>query len=337
MSKIPSIAVFLGPEEGQRSDEIASLRSLIQKTTGSPADEHRFYLPDGSLDEAVSLLRNGSLFSSHRFVLLHGAELLRKKDEVLLLAAYIGSPASDATLILISDQVRLDSKVEKVIPPAAKKVFWELFDNQKRGWLTSYFRKRGVEIVPEAVDLLLELVQNNTQEMRVEAEKLCIFVGAEGEVNVDAVETFIYHSKQENVFTLFKCIVRDDFGAALETLQTLVSSGEGMPVQIVAGVVCQVRKLLALRQLMDAGNSLDGAFSMLNIRGKRIQADYRIVAERFTAEDLKRHLHVLSEYDAAFRSTRPGLHRCLLDLLMYQMLYRSPILIPSDVEGVLSA
>lgn len=331
MSKVPAILVYLGPEDGQRMDEIAGLKSLIAKggggTVAEVLDEHRFYYPDNSVQDAVALLRNESLFSAHTLVLLFGAEQIRRKDEIDAVESIVSSPPQNGTLVLISEQIKLDRKLEAVVPPASRKIFWELFDNQKRSWLISYFRKRGVSVTPEAVDLLLELVENNTRELRVEAEKLCIYVGVNGTVDVEAVDSFIYHSKEENVFTLFKTVVQDDFEGALETLRALLASGEGSPVQMVAGLVFQVRKLLELRQLLDNRIPQAEAFTKLGIRGKRIQADYSAGAERFSADELKRHLHCLSEFDAAFRQTRPGLHEVLFDLLLYQMLYSAHTLV----------
>ena len=312
-------------------DEIASLKSLIAKEAGGQVadavDEHRFYYPDNTIEDAVALLRNGSLFSAHSLVLVHGAEQIRKKDEISAVRSIVASPPENGTLVLVSEQIKLDRKLESVIPPASKKIFWELFDNQKRSWLVSYFRKRGVGIDQEAIDLLLELVENNTRELRMEAEKLCIYVGVDGTVDVDAVDSFIYHSKEENVFTLFKTIVEDDFESALETLRTLLASGDGAPVQLVAGLVFQVRKLLALRQLLDNRVPQAEAFTKLGIRGKRIQADYAAGADRFSSKDLERHLYCLSEFDAAFRQTRPGLHEVLFDLLLYQLLYSAHTLV----------
>ncbi|MFW6312949.1 MAG: DNA polymerase III subunit delta, partial [Spirochaetota bacterium] len=151
MSSIPSILLFLGPEDGLRAEELDSLRSRIKKSTGESADEHRVYLPDGSVAETIDLLQNGSLFSSHRLAIVGGAELIRKKDEVASIAAYCKSPPEGATLVLVSDAVRLDTKLEKAVPPNARKVFWELFENQKRGWVVSHFRKRNVDIGSDAV------------------------------------------------------------------------------------------------------------------------------------------------------------------------------------------
>ncbi|MFW5689617.1 MAG: DNA polymerase III subunit delta, partial [Spirochaetota bacterium] len=221
------------------------------------------------------------------------------------------------------------------VPPQARKVFWELFENQKRGWVVSHFRKRKVQITPEALDLFLDLVENNTQELRTEADKLCVYeqmrqrseqaATRDGQpvVGIDEVETFIYHSREENVFTLYKAVVEDDFAAALEIVEKLSSSGEGGPVQLVGGLVFQVKKLVALRSLLDGRFSMDEAFRRLNIRGKRIQADSRAAVSRFDLPELRRQLNVLIDYDAAFRELGSGMQRTLLDLLVYQLMFRS--------------
>ncbi len=329
MSKIPSILVYLGPEEGQRAEELDELRARIRKESGAPADEHRVYLPDGSINAAVDLLENGSLFATHRLMIIVGAEQIRTKGDVAAIAAYCDSPPPDATLVLVSDEVRLDGKLEKRVPPQARKVFWELFDNQKRGWVASYFRKRNVAISSEAVELFLELVENNTQELRMEADKLCTYVssrvdsGERPEVDVDDVETFIYHSREENVFTLYRSIVADDFQAALEIVDKLDASGESGPIQLVGGLVFQVRKLIGLWSLLDSGVRADEAYKRLAIRGKRIQADYRTAIRRFDLAELQRQVRILIDYDVAFRELGSGLQRTLLDLLVYQLMFHS--------------
>jgi DNA polymerase III subunit delta len=329
MSKVPSVLLYLGPEDGLRGEELDTLRSHIRKETGADPEEHRIYLPDGTVADSIDLLRNGSLFSSHRLVILAGAELIRRKADVESIASYCESPPDAATLVLVSDAVRLDSKLEKAVPSQARKVFWELFDNQKRGWVVSHFRKRNVAITEEALELFLELVENNTQELRIEADKLCVYVGAlehatsRPTVDIDHVETFIYHSREENVFSLYKRVVEDDFAAALEIVEKLDSSGEGGAVQLAGGLVFQVRKLVGLRSLLDNGHSPDEAYARLGIRGKRIQADYRAAANRFDVHELQRQLRVLIEYDTAFRELGSGLERTLIDMLVYQLMFSS--------------
>jgi DNA polymerase III subunit delta len=343
MSKLPSILLYLGPEDGLRAEELDSLRSRIRKESGGEAAEHRIYLPDGTVSDAVDLLENGSLFAKHRLVIVSGAEQIRRKADVETIASYGESPPDDATLVLVSDAVRLDAKLEKAVPPQSRKVFWELFDNQKRNWVVSHFRKRNVAITPDALELFLDLVENNTLELRTEADKLCVYVDAQASqesshgrptVDVDQVETFIYHSREENVFSLYKRIVDDDFPAALETVEKLDSSGEGGPVQLVGGLVFQVRKLVSLRSLLDNGVRHDEAFTKLGIRGKRIQADYRTAAERFDLAEVQRQLYVLIEYDTAFRELGSGLERTLMDMLVYQLMFpRTTFRLEEDTDA----
>jgi DNA polymerase-3 subunit delta len=323
MSDAPRAFLYLGPEEGLKADEIASQRQRLERHAGAPAEEHRFYLPDGSVKDAIDALQNGSLFSSHRLVILAGVDQLRKKADLAPLLAYLESPNPDATLILTSESVRVDPRLEKAVPGAGRKVFWELFENQKQTWVTGYFRKHKVAISEAAVDLFLEIVENNTQELRDEAAKLCTYVGTGGEVTEEVIDAFIYHSRDESVFTLFKHICEDSFEPALAALDKLTASGDAAPIQIVGGLAFQVRRLLALRLLLDNGIAMSAAFERLGIRGKRIQADYRAGAARFPAPELERAIHLLTEYDSLFRSQRPGIHRCLLDLLIYQLMFRS--------------
>ena len=153
MSEIPSVLLFLGPEEGLKADELEELRLRILRQHGESSDEHKFYLPDDSMSAIVDVLRNGSLFSTHRLVTVVGVDQLRKKADLSPLADYLASPNPDSTLVLLSDSVRVDAKLEKLVPGANRKVFWELFENQKHSWVVGFFRKRHVTITPEAIEI----------------------------------------------------------------------------------------------------------------------------------------------------------------------------------------
>ncbi len=322
MSDTPRVFLFLGPEEGLKNEDIDALRKRVAKQTGEAPDEHRFYLPHATIQSTVDILRNGSLFAAHRLVILHGVDQLRQKSDLEPLIRYLESPNPAATLVLVTDAVKVDSRLERAVPGPNRKVYWELFENQKQNWVVSYFRKHHVAISDDAVDLFLEVVENNTQELRHEAEKLCTYVGPDGTVEEADIEAFIYHSRDESVFTLFKHICDNECELALMSLEKLVSSGDASPVQIVGGLAFQVRRLLALRVLLDNDVPINTAFERLNIRGKRIQGEYRAGARRFATADLERNVYLLTEYDALFRSQRPGIHRCLLDLLLYQLMFR---------------
>jgi DNA polymerase-3 subunit delta len=325
MSSLPSVLLYVGPEDGQKADALDELRSRIEKQTGERPEEHRVYLPEQTISDAIEILSTGSLFSSYRLVLLSDAAAIKRKDEVAALKDYLSAPSKEATLVLLSDEVKVDGKLDRAVPAKQKTIFWELFDNQKRSWVIGYFRKRGVTIEAEAVDLFLELVENNTQELRAEADKLIVYAGGDA-ITLEDVERHVYHSREESVFSLHKHLVDGDLQAALVVLQKMTGSGSGEPVALIGGLLFQVRRTLSLRALMDQRVSFDEACSKLGIRGKRIQRDYREAVDQYSRDELERQVRILVEYDAVFRELGAGLHQVLLELMLYQLIYRTEAL-----------
>lgn len=322
MAEHPGVYLFLGPEIGLKTEEIDRIRASIAKRVGEPADEHRFYLPEDSLDDALGILRNGSLFAAHRIVLLSGADLIKKKADIAALAAYGAAPAADATLILLSDGTRVAAGVEKAVSGDRKKIFWEMFENQKRGWLSSYVRKRGLSIGNDAIDIILDVVANNTAAMRAEIDRLCVYVGRGQEITADVVETYVYHSREETVFSVFRYITEGDLRRALAAFSGMSASGDAKPPAVCGGLMFQLRRLRAVRRQLDDGDRIERALDCHGIRGKLIRAEFAQSVERFTAEQLEECLSIVSETDLACRQSGTVLHVVLLELMIYQLVQR---------------
>ncbi len=335
-----SVFVLLGSEHGEKKEYLEKLRAHLSKQYGAEPDRYRFYPAETSVSEVVRVLRTGDLFAAHRLILVFDAETIKRQDETEALLEYLSHPNEDATLVLMSDAPRLDSKLEtqlkKIVPTERWKVFWEMFENQKKGWLVGYFRKQGLKITAEAAELMLELVENNTEDLRQEADRLCLIMGAEAVVNAEDVDRFVYHSKEENVFTLFAAVVERRLAAALEVLQKMALSGNAEPVQVIAGLTWQFRNLYGLKLLEAERYSHSEAFSRLNIRSKRNQRTYVAGSEQFTRGELEQILERLVEYDALFRTVRPGVHAGLLQQLMYVIVVRAGAAVASPHDGPLS-
>jgi DNA polymerase-3 subunit delta len=118
-----SCLLFLGPEFGEKQDAIGEIRRGIHKQSGAPPEETSFYAGETALSEMVSVLRKGSLFADARLIFIKNAELLKKKDEVELLASYMAAPQDDTTLIFISDNTGMDKTLEKAAGNG-KRIFW---------------------------------------------------------------------------------------------------------------------------------------------------------------------------------------------------------------------
>ena len=93
------------------------------------------------------------------------------------------------------------------------------FDNQKQGWVKGFFRQKKIAIDPEAAEYILDMAENNMRDMRAERDRLAQFLGPDTMIGLDSVEQYTYHSKEENVFTLFDKICARECPSSGDVLQ----------------------------------------------------------------------------------------------------------------------
>ena len=316
MNNPESVYLFLGPEIGLKTDEIRKIQSTYKQQTGEDPEIHKFYPYDTSIGEVISLMKNGALFSNYKFVTFMNVEEL-KKEAILELVSYINSPGTDCTLFLVSEKSSVDKKITTAIPKKSVRIFWELFENQKKSWISDYFRNETIEISADAIEMILEMVENNTNDMRNACSKLSVFFGEDSRIEEEDIEHFIYHSKEENVFTLFKKITAADFSSSVEILHKIALSGEGSPVQLISGLQWQFRKLLNLSQLFAKRYSREEALSKAQIRGKRNQQTYIDGLKSYSTRELQNIIVLIAKYDILARELNKDNHIILMELFIY--------------------
>ena len=323
----PPAYLLLGPEEGEKSAFVENVRAALARRLGEDPETHRFYAGETPTADVVRCLRNLSLFARHRLVIVSSAEEIKRAEEVAPLVEYLSAPAQDATLLLLSTGFSADvdrkiagdarRKAPGAIPFDAQKVFWEMFDNQKQGWVTAFFRQRKIGIDPEAVEYLLDMVENNTRDMRVECERLALFFGPGSTLTLENVEHYVYHSKEENVFTLFDRLCERELLAAEEVLERILLSREAEATQLASGLLMQFRRLAGYKRMLAANYESSEAFQKLRIFSKKNQKTYAEGSRKFTAGELEVIVSLLVEFDERFRSVKADLHELLLRLLVY--------------------
>ncbi len=312
--------LLLGPESGQKEEYIEGIRRSLRKTHGETPEEHRIYPYKIDVKELVALLLNHSLFSRHRLVIVYEAQAISRKGDIETLIGYLSDPSDSSTLLLVSDEHHLDRRIEKAATKKRIKIFWELFENQKRSWVRSFFTSAGFSISEEAIELVLELVENDTADLRRECEKITVYFDSARAITETEVEELLFHSKNENVFSLFARIAEADLPSAIETLHAIVLAGPVEPGQILGGLIWQIRRLLSFRRLKNAHYSDDEIARQIGIRGKKNLRIYRNGSSNYTEEDLERMFLRATEYDGLFRETRTDIDRKILELFLYEII-----------------
>lgn len=324
-SKSPSVYLLAGPERGERDEAVRKLKAARRDAHGE-LDEHRFYAFETPLAEVISLLQNGSLFSSHTWVLLNAAEELKKKADIELIRDFVKNANGDSTLVLVSDETKVEDGLKKAVEAGGKeavRIFWELDASRTKGWLLNKAQHLGMKLSADAADFMLELVDNSTDQLGNELEKLALYFGTSRPLTQDDLETYLSHTKEESVFSLFEALTQGRLEGAVEVLEKLLWTQETDPIGILAGLIWQFRNLQAFKRALDAGQASDEAFLSAKIRTTRKgKAAYGDGHRRWSAPELEAILCLLAEWDYRLRAGGSVTQKVLLEMLMYYILAR---------------
>lgn len=320
---MPSVPVWLftGPEIGERNTAVEQIRAAAAKKCGN-LDCHTFYAADIRMGDVISLLQNGSLFADARFVVLRNADEIKKKDDIEMLNGWIAASEgmTDAFLVLVSDEIGVDKKIEAVVPKDQKRIFWELFENRKEQWITDYFRKAGYGIDGEAVSSILELVENNTDALKNACSRFTLFYPAGHVITEEDAEQMLAHNREESPFSLFDRLAEGNLEGSVEILRKLSLSKDSAPVQTIAGLTFCFRRLADWHRLSAEGATDDFSLKKAGFTSKRAIDQYRKAARQWDAPAVGRILSLLSGTDRNLRSSGSAVQDCLMETALYAIL-----------------
>ncbi|MBR4180381.1 MAG: DNA polymerase III subunit delta [Treponema sp.] len=328
------VYLYTGPEFGMRDEAADAVIKALKKKFGE-VEEHVYYLNETSIGQAISQLDNGNLFASATCVLCKNAELLKKKDEIALVEDWCkaaeASGEDSSALIFISDEISVDSKLDKLVPAPNKKKFWEMFDNQKIPWLTDYFRKNGYSLTDDAAQMILDMVDNNTLALKNECSRFFLCLEKGKTVTPEDVDSFLTHNREENAFTLFKQMIgsyetsSERLEEALEVLQGIRLSKDSSSVPLIAGLASCFRRLVLWHRLKDESGSYGPDDATLKSNGfgsSLIQGQYRKAAKIWTKGQATAILAILSSTDMEIRSGGSTTEDILLQKMLYEIVVK---------------
>ena len=302
--------VFLGPETGKKNDAIGDIRKKLA-AAGSP-EETVFYAGETTAGVIAGAVQNHSLFAQSRLFIVKNAELIKKKDEIALIASCMEELEPGTALILVSDEFRLAAGLDESCPKENRKIFYELFEKEKNEWVRSFFRREGREIEPEGIDVILELVENNTDALRRECSRLMLFLPKDRPAGAEDVEKWLSHSREESTFTLFSRIAAGDVSKAIECLHTLLGAKESPPA-ILAGLAWCFRKLRDYLSLLQSGEPDSFELKKIGLSSPKARSDYTAAARRYNAAAADACLALTAEYDILTRAQGAVFETILMD------------------------
>lgn len=326
-----SAYLLLGPEAGAKEGKLKEIRDSLRKAH-SEVELIRFYPFECEGGEISQALLNTTLFSDHRLVLLSQAESANAAliDEV---ATYLAHPTEGSTLVIISSELYISNKISSLIPKERTFTFYDLLEQQKGEWIYSYFRTHGITITDDAIDLLIDISEDNTQQLRTICSQLVLFwqLGDRGTViEEEDVDTYVFHSRQEDAFTLFPLIARRDLKQSLASLAMILGSGESAtPMLLLRGLLWQFRRLLSIQEAREAGEGERNAFAQASVLGKgnaiRRPKDittYRDALRNYSLAETQAIIAALITSDITIKESSAELTKGHFELLLYQIIVK---------------
>ena len=326
------VYLYTGPEFGMRDEAAEAVVKSLKKKFGE-VEEHVYYLSETSIGQVLSVLDNGNLFASATCVICKNAELLKKKEDVQLVEEWCKSAdesgEASSALIFISDEISVDSKLDKLVPADNKKKFWEMFDNQKIPWLTDYFRKNGYTLTADAAQMILDMVDNNTLALKNECSRFFVCLEKGKTVTPEDIDSFLTHNREENAFTLFKQMIASydsenkRLQESLDVLQGIRLSKDNSSVMIIAGLSSCFRKLVLWHHLQEESNGgygpSEATLKSNGFASSLIQGQYRKAAKVWTKGQATAILAQLSSTDMEIRSGGTAMEDILLQKLIFEI------------------
>lgn len=322
------VYLYTGPEAGERNDAVLSVKAALKKKFGA-VEEYKYYATETPAAEFMTVLQNGSLFSPATCVVVDNADAIKKKDEIEAVTSWIsGAQDESAVLILVSDAVSVESKIEKAVPASNKKIFWEMFEDRKLPWLRDFFRKNGYGIAEDAAESVLDMIENNTEALRRECSRFFSCLPKGTEISQAQVEAVLAHNREESAFTLFDSMTEQSappperLERALGILQKIRLSKENSSVMILAGLASCFRRLAVWHRLHASGRADDFNLKISGFSSRKSRTQYAAAARVWTAGQTAAILALIASADMAIRSGGGATEDTLLQKLLYEILMK---------------
>ena len=121
-------------------------------------------------------------------------------------------------------------------------------------WTAVRARERGLQLRPDAVDVLAARVGLNPLQLESELGKLETAFGTGTRISSGEVRLLVPQTREGGIFDLSDAILKRDLALALETLHQLIHQGERGIGILLAAVVPTVRNLLLVKDLLLSHN-----------------------------------------------------------------------------------
>src|SRR5208282_3313292 len=225
------------------------------------------------------------------------------------------SPAPFTLLLLEAAALDARLRFSKLLAEKALMVELTIGEESAAALAAQMAKDLGVGIEREAAAMLADILNHEPALIRMELEKLAVYVQGRGTITAADVEALVVAARKNTVWQLADMLATRRRDAALSFLDNLLREGE-QPAGLVGALAWMYRKLIEARDLPAGTNGFQAA-RQLGMQPSAAEAAVR-QAHRIPKQELLAGLAALAEADSQLKSANPN-PRAMMEFLIARL------------------
>ena len=230
---------YLMGEESYYIDRISEyIAQTVLNENEKEFNQTILYGADTDIATIINAAKRYPMMSKYQVVIVKEAQGVKNIDE---LSYYLQKPLESTILVLchkhgvLDRRKKLAAEIEKVgVLFESKKIK----DNQLAGFITSYLKRKSIEIEPKASEMMAEFVGTDLSRMAGELEKLIITLPkGQKRITPEQIEQNIGISKDYNNYELRNALIIKDVFKANQIIKYFEENPKTNPLQMTLSVL----------------------------------------------------------------------------------------------------
>lgn len=240
------------------------------------------YGADVDIATVINAAKRYPMMSEHQVVIVKEAQAIKNMDE---LSFYLQKPLRSTILVMCHKHGVLDRRKKLAAEIEKAGILFEskkLKEAQLPGFITSYMKRKGVDVEPKATSMLADFVGTDLSRLTGELEKLIITLPkGQTRITPEQIERNIGISKDYNNFELRSALIERNVLKANQIINYFEKNPKTNPLQMTLSLLFGFYSNLMLAYYAPE-KSEQGIASFLGLKSPWQAREYQTAMKRYS-------------------------------------------------------
>lgn len=292
------IYLLLGKEDYLKREFVNRLKNKFLQNDAAGLNFSVFDSQD-RIRDVVDSANTLPFISQNRLILVKEIEKFQEPDKELFIS-YLKNPSKTTILLIETNQNLKDAFLEEIKNFAEVLEFNKPYKSEFKVWLLKFIASYHKRISPDAIELLMEVLDDDLELASRELEKLVTFTARKNIITKQDVEEIIFKSMKETAFDFVEEICKKKIDSAIKIALNAFKGRRKLP-ELSGLLAWQLKRLWKVKVQLNKGASsheISRTFNIPDYIAKKLIDQ----SDAFTIIELKRMLKALLKIDRLLKS-----------------------------------